>query len=161
MKVPAVLVQYALCRELDEAAMSCAGQPESGGILLGCYRGDNLQVTGRTLPGPSDNRQFLSFVRVDGTHQSAATRVWWDSGGTHTWVGEWHTHPMGGVLPSDTDLSSWSRLSRGCRMPMVFVLAVPGEWGLFVVQPSWLRRQAVRLVLVEQGMTGSVFAAAG
>jgi integrative and conjugative element protein (TIGR02256 family) len=161
MKVPAVLVQYALCRELDGAAMSCDGKPESGGILLGCYRGDNLEVTGRTLPGPSDSRHFLSFVRVDGSHQSAATSLWLGSGGTHTWVGEWHTHPMGGMLPSGTDLSSWSKLSRACGMPMVFALAVPGEWGLFAVRPSRLRRQATRLALVEHGITGSVFAAAG
>ena len=152
-----MLVQTALCRELDEAAASCADQPESGGILLGCYRGDNLELTGRTLPGPSDSRQLFSFIRTDGSHQDAATRTWLESEGTHTWVGEWHTHPKGAVSPSHTDKSSWSKLARGSGRLMVFALAVPGEWGLFVVRPSWLRRQTVRLMLVEVGSTGSVF----
>lgn len=160
MRLPSVLVHTELCRELDEASMSCAGQPESGGILLGCYRGDDMEVTGRTLPGAYDGRHAFAFVRVDTVHQAAASRAWSGSGGTHTWVGEWHTHPSGAVEPSPMDLRSWARLARGTGLPMVFAVAAPREWGLFLTRPSWVRCNAIRLALVERGSMGLVFAAA-
>lgn len=122
-----------------------------------CYRGDHLEVTARTLPGPDDVRRMFEFVKTDPVHQAEATRAWSRSAGTHTWVGEWHTHPSGEVHPSQTDLSTWCKLTQGTGMPMVFALAAPKSWGLFLVQPSWFRPSTVRLILVEHGMTGSLF----
>ncbi len=157
MKSPGVLVGAGVCRHLDEASGTCTDAVETGGILIGCYRGGNIEVTGRTLPGPSDVRRPFTFVRMDGAHQAAASGAWSRSGGTHTWVGEWHTHPSGGVVPSAIDLRSWSRLVKGTRLPMIFALAVPGGWGLFLTRPSWVRRKTVRLMLCERGSMGLVF----
>lgn len=57
------------------------------------------------------------------------------------------------------DLCSWVRLARGTGLPMVFALAAPREWGLFLTRPLWVRRNAIRLSLVERGTIGLVFAA--
>ena len=103
----------------------------------------------------------FSFVRTDRSHQAAASATWSASGGTHTWVGEWHTHPSGGVCPSAVDRSSWARLSKSIGLPMAFVLVVPGEWGVFVVRPALLRRRAIRAQFVETGGLGLVFRAGG
>ena len=158
LKNVSVLIHHELCAEFDTVAAACGERPETGGILMGCYRGDDLEVTSRTRPGPTDRSSLFSFIRVDRSHQTTAMSAWSATRGTHTWVGEWHTHPHGGVSPSSTDLSSWSRLSRNTQQLMAFVLVVPGDWGLFVVRPSWLRRRAVRLTVIEEGMIGRVFA---
>jgi integrative and conjugative element protein (TIGR02256 family) len=152
-----VLVQRDVCQQLDESCRTCKDAPEAGGILLGCYRGGDLHVTERTLPGPTDGRHRLAFVRVDPLHQTAASRLWTSTGGTHTFVGEWHTHPAGGITPSTTDLRSWTYQVRRVAVPLIFALAVPDEWGLFIVRPSWLRKRALRLSVIENGTTGLVF----
>lgn len=152
-----VLVRHAVCERLDRAAEECGGQPEMGGILLGAYRGRDLDVTGLTKPAPGDVRHLLSFDRSDPAHQAAAHRAWSSSRGTHTYVGEWHTHPWGGVMPSSTDIRSWRvEVRRGGRA-MAFALVAPGEWGLFLVRPKLFWAARGRLIPIERGKVGRVF----
>jgi integrative and conjugative element protein (TIGR02256 family) len=153
-----VLVHHAVREELDRLVSTVEGQAEAGGILLGSYRGRDMEVTGMTWPGPSDQRNMFSFTRVDPTHQHASDNAWRESTGTVTYVGEWHTHPYGGVRPSSTDLRSWRSEARRCERPMVFALVVPGEWGLFVAAPRLLWASSARLQMLEVGRVGIVFA---
>lgn len=43
-----VLVHHAVSESLDLVAATCTAMPEAGGILLGAYRGADMEVTGRT-----------------------------------------------------------------------------------------------------------------
>ena len=84
----------------------CRGQAEQGGILIGAYRGEGLEVVDLTEAAPADERALTRFVRQDPAHQAAATAAWEASGGQVTMVGEWHTHPFGEPSPSRTDLGT-------------------------------------------------------
>src|SRR5258708_3147221 len=108
-----LLVRYEVCAALAESAKDSSLKPEAGGILLGHYRGPDIEVVGRTTPGPGDERSLFAFVRQDPAHQMAATEAWEKSGRIQTFVGEWHTHPTGNIHPSSTDLTNWVHLQRG------------------------------------------------
>ena len=154
---PRVLVHHSVREELDLASEACLGQPEAGGILLGAYRGPDIEATGLTRPGPTDVRRLHSFTRADPLHETANVRAWERSGGTISYVGEWHTHPAGGITPSSIDVRSWRGEARRCGRPMVFALVVPGAWGIFVVRPMWMFSSNARLTFQEWGETGVVF----
>lgn len=139
----------------------CAGQLEKGGVLIGCLRGDDIEVVTWTTPGPSDQRSLFSFERSDPQHQATAYDAWTASGGTQTWVGEWHTHPYGEILPSSIDFRTWKDHARAEARPMVFALVVPGEWGVFLVMPGLLWSKVIQLHMVERSATGCTFAAQG
>ncbi len=157
MRGTRVLVHHAVHAQLDAAVATCAGQPEAGGILLGSYRGRDLEIVGHTKPGVGDRRSAHFFERRDAAHQSAADTAWATSGGTVTFVGEWHTHPAGEVQPSTIDLQTWRSQARAIGQPMVYALAAPSGWGIFLVKPRLLRPSVMRLVQVEAGRVGSVF----
>ncbi len=80
---------------------------EAGGILLGAYRGDHLDVTAATMPMHQDRRTRLMFDRRDPGHAREATAAWRASGHTITYVGEWHSHTVGDGEPSAVDLATW------------------------------------------------------
>lgn len=98
---------------------------EAGGILIGSYRGDHVEVSACTMPMRRDTRARTFFDRMDGGHQNAAMRAWRSSGGTNTYVGEWHTHPEAHPSPSLLDRWTWSRIMRSSREPIVFAI---GGW---------------------------------
>lgn len=155
---PRVLIQHATCNALDNEMTRCADQREAGGILLGHLRGKDVEVVAWTTPGPSDLRSLFSFERSDPRHQEAADDAWIASRGTQTWVGEWHTHPRGDVVPSDIDLKTWTKHARNEKRPMVFVLVVPGNWGVFLATPHLLRKNITKLEQCECGTVGRIFA---
>jgi integrative and conjugative element protein (TIGR02256 family) len=154
-----VLVHHSVRERLERATRECAHAAEMGGILLGAYRGPHLEITALTDPATGDERQLYSFIRADPAHQVSATQAWMASGNTHTYVGEWHTHPWGAVCPSSTDTRSWRREVKRNQRAMAFALAVPGDWGVFVVRPRFLWSILTRLHVVESGEVGVVFGA--
>lgn len=95
---------------------------EAGGILIGSYRGDHIEISGCTIPMPKDRRQRYLFDRVDRGHHIAALAAWEASGHTDTYVGEWHTHPEDHPTPSTIDRLTWARLTMFGANPMIFVI---------------------------------------
>ncbi|WP_404979559.1 MULTISPECIES: Mov34/MPN/PAD-1 family protein [Bradyrhizobium] len=57
-------------------------------------------------------RERLRLHRDDPGHLSRANRRWTESGRTHTFVGEWHTHPGFSSTPSAIDLKAWREVTR-------------------------------------------------
>lgn len=82
-------------------------EPESGGILLGSYRGEHFEIVDATLPGIQDIRRPREFIRNCNIHQKQATKAWRESNGSVTYIGEWHTHPISSPDPSYIDLHEW------------------------------------------------------
>lgn len=80
---------------------------EAGGILLGTYRGEHLDITAATTPMRQDRRTRLMFDRRDPGHARAAAAAWRTSGRTVTYIGEWHSHTTGDGEPSAIDLATW------------------------------------------------------
>lgn len=80
---------------------------ETGGALFGFDpgRGQVLTVTDAIGPGPGATHAPRRFERdLDYTHQQALD-IYERTGAE--WVGEWHTHPDGGVMPSGLDMATY------------------------------------------------------
>lgn len=105
---------------------------ESGGILLGCVRGSNLEIVEATIPSRFDERFPFLFVRKAAWHRQVAEKRWRRSGGTVRYLGEWHTHPEDLPSPSTVDLVEWRKLAvkRNDGRPLLAVIV--GRRGLHV-----------------------------
>ena len=101
---------------------------EAGGILLGAYRGDHIEILSCTEPMKADFRTRVLFDRKDPGHQAAAMSAWRESGGTDTFVGEWHTHPEAVPRPSWLDMTTWRCQMKRVELPLVFAI---GGWSGF------------------------------
>jgi len=84
-------------------------KPEAGGVLIGRYirNSPDIVIDEVTVPMAGDRKQRFSFWRSRQPHQQALDRSWLESGGTSTYLGEWHTHPENIPIPSDTDIKNW------------------------------------------------------
>ena len=138
------------------ATSTCAHQPETGGILLGCLRGPHLECTGFSEAGPADERGPFHFTRQDTIHQQIADEAWKRSELTVTFIGEWHTHPTGIPMPSSIDTKSWCKLARGAKHPMLFLIAAPFAWEGFLVTPGVFRASVQPLSMHESSEAGIV-----
>jgi hypothetical protein len=117
-------------------ARTAAGRVETGGILLGsCDRRNRcIYITG-ALRAPADSRAGASYFergghKIEKTIMSAERMTM-----NHlTYIGEWHTHPMGvNNEPSsdDDDLLDWIAERRELFV-MPAVMLIMGENGLRV-----------------------------
>lgn len=90
-----------------------AGPREVGGWLLGYWMANERQivVTHATPPGPKGS---IGGVRISGRgHRARFDEAWTASAGDVTFLGDWHTHPGGPVVPSDRDKRALTKLARG------------------------------------------------
>lgn len=156
-EAPRVLVRHRVCQFLDRMAESSYGVCESGGILIGCRRGPHIEIVDMTSPQAGDSGAFASFVKEDPGHQRAATKAWRESGGLSSYIGEWHSHPLGDPHPSGTDRSTWRQVVRSQRQVMVFVIAAPSGWAAFLIRAHWMKTNMTRLTYLEEGTIGRVY----
>jgi integrative and conjugative element protein (TIGR02256 family) len=119
MVAPVVLATIGTFLDGDER------RSEAGGILIGSYRGNHVEVVGCTEPLPLDIRSRYRFDRRDPGHQAAALRAWHGSGRTETFVGEWHTHPEPHPTPSGRDRQTWNYIMKENPNPLIFII---GGW---------------------------------
>lgn len=156
---PYVLVPRSLVSRFDDLVTSTSRSPEIGGVIIGRHRGPHLELICITDPGPADLSRPRSFLKQDPSHESHARDAWQASGGTDTYVGEWHSHPLGMPNPSDVDMRSWTKVARATSRMAAFVIVAPEGWALFVVHPG-NRYKVVRCARSEEGRTGEVYATA-
>lgn len=105
---------------------------ESGGILLGCVRGSNLEIIEATSPSRFDERFPFLFVRKAAWHRQVAEKRWHSSGGTVRYLGEWHTHPEELPCPSAVDLVEWRKLASKRDDGRALLAVIVGRAGLHV-----------------------------
>lgn len=146
-----------MCGFLDGVRRACAGQVERGGILIGSYRGPHIEVVDCTEPGAADKATLSSFTRQDERHQEAAIEAWRKSQHRQTYVGEWHSHPVGRPVPSGMDRRTWRSVVAKLRVPCLFVVVSPSGWHVFRIQRGMAAADIVQLVESENGSTGIVF----
>lgn len=114
---------------------------ETGGVLVGRLAATRktIYVT-RLVPAPPDSRG-TPWVFTRGTEKlpEALDRVERRTGGLLTYVGEWHTHPMGGSDLSDTDktavISLRSILDR-VGLPTLVTIVTPDEIRPHLFEPT-------------------------
>jgi integrative and conjugative element protein (TIGR02256 family) len=100
---------------------------------------------------------YAAFIKEDPKHQEAAIAAWKRSGATRTYIGEWHSHPIGRAEPSNIDKNTWREIATRLQTQCVFVLVVPGQWTVFLQTIGIVSRSFNRLKLLELGESGLVF----
>ncbi|MFC4349603.1 Mov34/MPN/PAD-1 family protein [Kordiimonas lipolytica] len=95
---------------------------ETGGILIGSYRGHHIDITSSTVQQSKDVASRFRFHRKDKNHHGIAMKAWEQSGGFQTYLGEWHSHPEAHPTPSGIDASSWIRATEAIGKKMVFII---------------------------------------
>lgn len=124
--------------------MQCeAADPESGGILLGHVRGENLEVLEATVPTIWDKRMRYLFERMPFGHQLLANDRWTASNGTVRYLGEWHTHPEDWPSPSQLDLTEWRALTKKRKDKRDMLALIVGKCGLHLELVSATRNNIV------------------
>lgn len=128
----------------------CPDAPEAGGVLLGRYIAGTADVVVDAVsePMPHDHRDRMRFFRHRRGHQRAIQAAWSESGGTCTWLGEWHTHPESNPFPSFIDRIEWRRKLTVDRYDEVLFFIIAGteqlrvwEGGRFrTIHPLHLQR---------------------
>lgn len=151
-----VLVAYSVVQTFEQEIVRCGDRCEHGGILIGSYRGPHIEVTELTRPGPADLSGRYRFVKRDALHQRAATYAWQNSGAKDTYIGEWHTHPIGEPSASSVDTRSWRELVRQTKATMVFAVVSPLGWQLFRCENRARWQSIHALSIVESSFTGKV-----
>jgi integrative and conjugative element protein (TIGR02256 family) len=106
--------------------------PESGGILLGRVRGENLEVIEATYPTLWDRGRRFFFERSEQLHQEIARKRWEQTYGTVRYLGEWHTHPEDYPRPSSTDRTEWLKLTRTRQDNRPMLAVIVGRKSLYV-----------------------------
>jgi integrative and conjugative element protein (TIGR02256 family) len=110
LDVTQVRLSPAAARSIRREAEASADGRETGGILLGFYSDEVPVITEAGGPGPKAYRSASYFRRdLDYAEQLADAAYRLDGS---EWIGDWHTHPLGGGCPSGTDLSGYRSILR-------------------------------------------------
>lgn len=91
---------------------------ETGGVLIG-YRSDDgtWVITAAAGPGPKAKRSIDGFAPDTRFNQSLVNREFRRTKGVVSYLGEWHSHPRGPLLPSERDEKTASAVARRQNMP--------------------------------------------
>jgi proteasome lid subunit RPN8/RPN11 len=114
---------------------------ETGGILVGRLASTRKTVyVTRLLPAPPDSRG-TPWVFTRGTEKlpEALDLVHRRTGGLLTYVGEWHSHPMGGSDLSDTDkhaVISLRSILDHVGLPTLVTIVTPDEIRPHLFEPT-------------------------
>jgi hypothetical protein len=108
-----VRLKYGLESQLLDQ-LKAASPSETGGILIGSINSrKKLIVITRVLPAPPDSKSSpYAFVRGVKDVPESVRQIESLTGGMLGYVGEWHTHPMGGERLSSTDLKAVNDIRR-------------------------------------------------
>lgn len=107
-----------------ESARSSDGL-ETGGILLGYDTGPAITIQVAGDPGPNARRGARTFLRDRAHAQRLAATAWEED--QSQWIGEWHTHPTGDLVPSSLDVSSYLTHLRDPELDLTRFVAVIGQ----------------------------------
>jgi len=127
---------------------------ETGGYLIGRWRGSHIEITDATLQGAEDVATPVSFERVDGSHRQRAVQAWTNDHGLTGIVGDWHSHP-GPSAPSWVDKEAWRVMAKAEQRPVAGMILGATDFVVYRVTLRWHGASFTRQTLLEE--TGSDF----
>lgn len=113
---------------------------ETGGMLLGYEANDGSAVVTKIIgPGPEARHGRFRFTPDGKYQQSSLEEHYWATDGRETYLGDWHTHPLGDSTPSTLDRRTLARIANerlsGTKHPLMAILAGgSGRWNLGAVR---------------------------
>lgn len=128
---------------------------ETGGILIGCWTSEHsASIEQHIGPGPRAIHKRSSFAPDYDYHEAEVARLYEQSLGRLTYLGDWHTHPRGGSYLSPRDRATLRRIakSREARTPTPLMAIMSGGdpwkfavWSGRIVRGDWSVRLAIEL----------------
>jgi integrative and conjugative element protein (TIGR02256 family) len=100
---------------------------ETGGFLIGYKVGQDTVVTHATGPGPKAKHGYFSFERDIKYCNSQLKKLYKETKGSFTYIGEWHTHPFGWLSPSSQDQKQMKDIARTISYRNVEPLLIIGK----------------------------------
>ena len=94
---------------------------ETGGLLLGWSDDGNRVVAGLIGPGPNARHHAHKFIPDHPWQMRELEKAFASSGGDLTYLGDWHTHPMGPAQMSRLDERTLSRIARKVDQPVMLI----------------------------------------
>lgn len=117
-----------------EAEASDYAPDETGGMLVGYWSdtGDAV-ITATIQGGPSALRRPSRFVPDGLWQQERLDEIYLQSGRVHTYLGDWHSHPLGSLRPSGRDRDTAKKVAKSTEarapQPLTLIAAKSdGEW---------------------------------
>ena len=132
---------------------------ETGGFLIGQRRAQHLEILTCTHQAPGDVATPTSFSRLSRQHADSVEKAWRKSEGLHSIVGDWHSHPLGSALPSDTDRRAWKALFKAMSDPGIGVIAADGDTRVFYFTMRWGQLRVAECERIETSNGEAVFSA--
>jgi integrative and conjugative element protein (TIGR02256 family) len=111
-----------------EAAADFRFPQETGGVLMGYWIAAPMEVviTAAIGPGPNAIHRRYGFRPDHAFQVEAIEKIYETSGRLETYLGDWHSHPLGAARLSRTDLRTMSRISRTAKarasLPLMLLL---------------------------------------
>jgi integrative and conjugative element protein (TIGR02256 family) len=84
---------------------------ETGGVLLGYFVEDDVVVTMATWPGPGAKHSLASYLPDCEFDRTEIARMYEETAGVITYLGDWHSHPKGGCGLSEDDIITLANIS--------------------------------------------------
>jgi len=119
----------AMCDAADSAFPN-----ETGGLLMGFVRAEHAEITTIIGAGPEAVMTRRSFMPDRDWQYEQIDRLYNDTNGAITYLGEWHSHPSGSTSLSGLDRSLLREIAETpaaqCQTPLMALLAGGGaeEW---------------------------------
>lgn len=112
---------------------------ETGGILIGYFSTQGPVVTDTVGPGPDAVSGRTAFVPDNQYQYRRLAEIYENSGRSHTYLGDWHTHPGGVGTLSRLDRKTLRRIARtpAARAPEPIMVILAGckiQWQLALFQ---------------------------
>lgn len=132
---------------------------ESGGVLLGYVSTEekrHAQILDQIGPGPEAKHRRNRF-EPDGEWQAEQiAAAYEDSGRIATYLGDWHSHPLGSGSPSKLDRSTARAIAKTpeARAPnplMLILFRARGEWKLTGYRRARRRLKVADLLIPGDG----------
>lgn len=77
---------------------------ETGGILIGYWEDEyHAVITHVSGPGPNARHGLYTFEPDSSFAQRHLNKIYRESAGRFSYIGDWHTHPLGSLVPSESD----------------------------------------------------------
>lgn len=87
---------------------------ETGGLLIGYFSADDdhVVITEIVGPGPKAKHRKRTYKPDYTFHREELCRIFHESGGTHTYLGDWHSHPNAPAYLSFLDKRALRNIAR-------------------------------------------------
>ena len=111
---------------------------ETGGVLMGYWARpySEVVVTATIGPGPNARHEATRFLPDADYQDGEIARLYHGSGRTVTYLGDWHSHPDGGLALSRADRLTLRRIATTpaarAPVPLMAILADGQPWRLGV-----------------------------